>query len=103
MCISPSLWGAQNWTQHFRCGLTSAEEGGRIPSLHLLGSTPHSATQATISLLCGKAILLAHVQLGPPGPPGPFLPNSFPARQTPACTDSCGCSSPGAGLRNSTC
>ncbi|KAK4823457.1 hypothetical protein QYF61_002293 [Mycteria americana] len=30
---------AQNWTQHSKCGLTSAEQKGRITSLHLLATT----------------------------------------------------------------
>lgn len=34
--ISPLCWRAQNWTQYSRCGLTSAEERGRITSLSLL-------------------------------------------------------------------
>jgi len=36
MSMSHLHWGAQNWTQHSRCGLTSAEQQGRITSLDLL-------------------------------------------------------------------
>ncbi|KAK4809169.1 hypothetical protein QYF61_006427 [Mycteria americana] len=34
--VSLLYWGAQNWTQHPRCGLTSAELRGRITFLELL-------------------------------------------------------------------
>jgi len=33
--MSALYWGAQNWTQHSRCGLTSVEQEGRIISLDL--------------------------------------------------------------------
>ena len=36
MSMSVSYWGAQHWTQSSRCGLTSAEPRGRMPSLNLL-------------------------------------------------------------------
>ncbi|KAK4827750.1 hypothetical protein QYF61_021221 [Mycteria americana] len=36
MSMSPLYWGAQNRTQCSRCGLTSAEQRGRITSLDLL-------------------------------------------------------------------
>lgn len=51
------------------CGLTSAEQRGRISSLDLMSN----AAQHTISPPCGKGILLAHLQLGcPSGHPSPF-------------------------------
>ena len=68
-------WGAQNWTQHSRCGLPSAEQRGRITSRHLL----------TILCLMQPRILLdcfavrAHRWLSSPSPdPGPVhnRPNS---------------------------
>lgn len=31
-------WEGQNWTQHFRCGLTKVEERGKINSLNMLNT-----------------------------------------------------------------
>ncbi|GAB0193852.1 mitochondrial enolase superfamily member 1 [Grus japonensis] len=64
--ISMSLlyWGAQNWTQLSRCGLTSAEQMERITSLNLLAML--CLIQPRIPLdcrLCHRDTLLAHVQL----------------------------------------
>ena len=36
-CLSVN-WGAQTWTQHSRCGLSIAEQRGRITSLDLLAT-----------------------------------------------------------------
>lgn len=36
MSMSLMYWGAQNWTQHSRCGLTNDEQSGRNTSLDLL-------------------------------------------------------------------
>jgi len=38
MSMSLLYWGAQNWTQCSRSGLTSAEQRGRIPCLALLAA-----------------------------------------------------------------
>jgi len=38
MSMSLLYWGAQSWTQHSRCALTSAEGRGRIRSCSLLAT-----------------------------------------------------------------
>lgn len=74
---SPSLWpcdslqsvpaslvlGGQNWTQHLRCGLTSAEERGGFTSLHLLAVLLLMQPGCHQSLLSSKGTLLARVHL----------------------------------------
>jgi len=50
--------GAQNWTQHSRCGLTCAEQRGPV------GNTLPNAAQDTIRLLCSEGTLLPPVQPG---------------------------------------
>ena len=62
--ISVFYWRAQNWPQYSRCGLTNAEQRGRITSLGLLGNTLLNVAQNTSSFPCGKGTLLAHVQPG---------------------------------------
>ncbi|PKU41437.1 dystrophin isoform x3 [Limosa lapponica baueri] len=61
--VSSSLsflkWGAQNWTQYSRWGLTRAEKKGRITSLELLVTLP-DAPQDAIGLLGYKGTLLAY-------------------------------------------
>ena len=75
--VLPKL--AQNWTQHLRCGLTSAKHRGRMTSLLLL---------ATFFLIQARG----HWPPWPPGhtagcqpvPQGPFLPGPCPAPPSPA-------------------
>ncbi|KAK4826848.1 hypothetical protein QYF61_011716 [Mycteria americana] len=62
MSMSHLYWGAQHWTQHSRC-LTSAEQRGRITSLHLLEMLCRVQPQTPISLCCHKGSSLAHGQL----------------------------------------
>lgn len=61
---TPLHWGNQNWTQHFRCGLTIAEQRGRINSHDQDTNALPSASQDTIFLPYGKSTLLPNVQLG---------------------------------------
>ena len=55
-------WGAQNWTQYSRCGLTRVEYRGRITCLSLLAMLFLMHPQDTIGLLGYKGTLLANGQ-----------------------------------------
>ena len=55
-------WGAQNWTQYSKCGLTRAGERGRITFLDLLAML-FNAPQDTTGLLGYLGTLLADSQL----------------------------------------
>ncbi|KAK4831009.1 hypothetical protein QYF61_014610 [Mycteria americana] len=59
MSMSLLYWGAQNRTHYSRCGLTTAEQRGRIISLDL-----PSAAQENAGLLCHKGTLLVDGHLG---------------------------------------
>lgn len=56
MSMSLLYWRAQHWTYYSRYGLTIVEE---LPT-----GNSSNAAQDTVSHLCSKDALLAHVQLG---------------------------------------
>nr|XP_054483765.1 uncharacterized protein LOC129117232 [Agelaius phoeniceus]XP_054483773.1 uncharacterized protein LOC129117232 [Agelaius phoeniceus] len=73
--VLPKLRG-QNWTQHSRCGLTSAEYRARMTSLLLLATL--FLIQARMPLAPRAHCWLMFSRLSP-APPGPFLPGHCPA------------------------
>lgn len=62
MFMSVLLWGAKNWTQCFRGGLTWAKQSGRITSLNLLGNALPNIAQDAVGCLCFRGARLAHGQ-----------------------------------------
>lgn len=55
--MSPLRWRAQNWTQYSRCGLTSAEERGRITSLSLLITLNAAGEAVSTTVVACQALL----------------------------------------------
>ena len=100
-CSSPSMsflwWGAQNWTQHSRCSLTSTEYRGTITALLLLATPYLIPARMPLAFLATWAhcwLMLAGCQ---PTPPGPFPPASSPATLPQPCCIARGCCDPRAG------
>lgn len=69
-------WRAQQWTQHSRCGLTTAWRGEESPPSPV-GYTFPSAAQDTISCLCCSNTLLAHGPVVHHGTQIPFCRVAF--------------------------
>jgi len=86
MSTSLSYLGAQNWTQHSRWGLTSAEQKERIPSLHLLATLcpMQSRTPLVRAVFAARACswLLVNLQSA-----SPFLQSCLPVLQYTITTD----------------
>ena len=89
MSTSLVYWGAQHWAQHAHCGLTSAEERGRVTSFN--PSLPRPAQATVMSHL--RRITGSLVSVGTPGP----------FHRAAARPGAGGCSSAGAALGASPC
>ena len=64
MYMSISYWEASNWAQYATCGLSSAEQRGRVTSLDLLVIFCLMQPRILLALLWGKGTLLPPVQPG---------------------------------------
>lgn len=91
--ITFSCWAAQNWTEHFRCGLSSAEKGCyHLPQT--AGSTlPNEAQEAFGLLYCWPTLLLYYFtflmfSFVSSGSLTPFLPKLLPRH---SASGSCWC------------
>lgn len=93
MTISPDVEN-QNWTQHSRCELSSADHRGRITLFILLENALPTVAQGAVVLLCHKGMLQAPVESrgALPAPvqflvhqdlSGPFLQSCLPVGQCP--------------------
>lgn len=93
MTISPDVEN-QNWTQHSRCELSSADHRGRITLFILLVNALPTVAQGAVVLLCHKGMLQAPVESrgALPAPvqflvhqdlSGPFLQSCLPVAQCP--------------------
>ena len=92
------LCQAQNWIQESRCGLTSAEQRGRITSVDLLVTVILTQSRCCWTSLLPRYIASSCSLWCPPGPQVPFLQSCFPESHPSACTGAWGCSSPGEGI-----
>jgi len=90
-------WGAQNWTPHSRCGLTSAEQRGRISSLNLLATILLMQLRIPFRLIrrAHCCLMLNLVPTRTPPPSGSYLLSAGLALACPGAWD---CSTPGAAL-----
>lgn len=98
--VSLFCWGAQNWAQHSRCGITSTEQHPRPD-----GDTPSGVVQDSICLLCGKGTLLVQASLAVhQDSQGLFVQSCFPVSfLQPVSADAWVCSSLGAALGTYLC
>ena len=53
--LSFLYWGGQKYPQHSRCGLTSAEQRGRITSLDLMATLPLMQPRIPLAFLVARA------------------------------------------------
>lgn len=53
--VALSYWGAQNWTQHSRCGITSAGQRGRISTLDLLAAVHLARSRMPFASVVARA------------------------------------------------
>lgn len=94
--VTFSYWAAQNWTEHFRWGLSSAENGW-ITSLKLLAAFFLMKPRRLVAFFTVQ-VHFSCSAWGPPGASCPFLQSFFPVSQPPADVDAWGYSSPGTRL-----
>lgn len=79
-------WGAQNWTQHSRCGLPSSEQRGRIPSLDLLVTLLLMQPRISVAFFTARPCCWHMLNSMPNRIPGAFLSCYFLARPSSAFT-----------------
>lgn len=87
MSLSALLQGAQNWTQHYRCTLTSAKQRAVTISncwFHSWERNPVAQDSAFDPLKYKGHIADSHSVHCPPGPRSPYPQNCFLASQFPS-------------------
>ena len=80
-----SHWGAQNWAQWSRCGLTSAEQRVRILSLDLLAILCPMQPMLSLTFFAAWAHCWLMFNLVSTRTPTLFLPSCFSVGWPPAC------------------
>ena len=82
-------WGAENWTEYSGCGLTSAEQRGRIISLDLLAMLFLMHPRTLLAFLATRAHCWLMADLLSTGHWDPSPQSSFPEGQPLTCIDVC--------------
>jgi len=91
-----SYWGLHIWTPYSRWGLTSAEQKGRITSLHLLATLLLMQPRIQLAFWPVTTHYWLMSSLPSTSPLSPFQQGYVLCFHPPACADSGGCHDPGA-------
>lgn len=93
--LSLLSWGAQNWTQHSRCGLTRSEWRGRITSLELLATLFLMNPRTPLAFLATRKYCWLMDSLLFTRTPRSYSTELLSSRSAPASAGDWGYSSPG--------